>query len=315
METNIPWVNSFTNKNLEFIILVTEQCNFRCTYCYEDFKIGKIAPDVIKGLKNLIAKRMSEIKTLNLSFFGGEPLLNREAIFEISNYAVELFKESEVKYFAGITTNGYSLDNEIFKKLIQSEVRNYQITIDGEKDYHDKLRPTLGGKCTFNKIYSNLIMMGDSSCTFSCTIRFNIADSNFNSVKSFIRNYSIPFKNDDRFTFHFHPIFGMPELKLTKEEQLNELKELAEAQGFKYDVPSEHGLCYAARADSFVIRADGRVQKCTVALESEINNIGNIYSDGTLKIDQAKFKKWILADNKACPVQSLTLDLVLDIEG
>jgi uncharacterized protein len=308
METNIPWIISFNNKHLELILLVTEQCNFRCGYCYEDFKLGKMEPYVIEGVENVIKKRIDGLEVLNLSFFGGEPLLNKNTVLKLSNWTAQFCKTHNVKYLSDITTNGYLLDKKTFEKLIKNDITAFQITLDGEKQAHDKLRPTLNGKSTFKKIYSNLIMMAETNHNFTCKLRFNIADSNFNSIKSFINNHSSHFANDKRFSFHFHPIFGMSELKLTKEEQLKELDELAEIKGFRYDTPSDHSLCYASKANSFVIRADGRIQKCTVSLKNETNNIGKIDKDGNLNIDEDKFKKWVFALDKGCPLRSLSLE-------
>ena len=308
METNLLWINSLTNKQLELILLITEQCNFRCTYCYEDFKLGKMAPYVIEGVKNVIKKRIDGLDILSLSFFGGEPLLNKENVLELSHWAAHFCKEHDVKYLCDITTNGYLLNKMLFEELIQSEVTSYQITLDGEKQTHDEFRHTLKGEPTFDKIYSNITMMANTNHIFNCTIRFNIADSNFNSVKSFINNYSSPFANDKRFSIHFHPIFGNSELKLTNEDRLQELKELAEIKGFKNNIPIENSLCYASKANSFVIRADGRIQKCTVSLESNINNIGKIDKGGNLSIDEEKFKKWIFAYDKGCPSRFLSLE-------
>ena len=304
---NIHWINSFQNKQLNLILLVTEQCNFRCAYCYEDFKIGKMPADIIDGIKNVIIKRINEIEILNISFFGGEPLLNKTDVLELSNWSKQFCKTQKVKYMSNITTNGYLLDEKTFEELIASDITTFQITLDGERQTHNKFRYTVNSKSTFDEIYSNMINMAKTNHKFICTIRFNIADSNHDSIKSFIDNYSSPFANDNRFSFHFHPIFGMPELKLTKEEgQLNELKELAKIKAFRYNTPSDYPLCYASQANNFVIRADGRVQKCTVALENEINNIGKIGKDGNLNINEEKFKKWVFAENKGCPLNSLS---------
>ncbi|MCC7332514.1 MAG: 4Fe-4S cluster-binding domain-containing protein [Flavobacteriales bacterium] len=307
-EQNKSWLMTFGNKSLRLILFITEQCNFRCVYCYEDFKLGKIEDCVVEGIKNLIINRASELSSLHLSFFGGEPLLNKKAVIEISSWAKEFCEDKEITYIGDITTNGYSLDKNIFESLLDSGVTAFQITIDGEKNTHDKLRPTVNGKSTFDKIYSNLLVMANSQKNFWCTFRFNIADSNFESVKSFIIENSIPFTNDDRFTFHFHPIFGMPKLVLTKEEQIIELKTLATSKRLKFDNHDENGMCYAAKANSFVIRANGVVQKCTVALNSDINNIGKINKDGTMDINQRKLKKWIFAEDKMCPIESLKLE-------
>ena len=100
-----PWLASFSNKRLELILLITEQCNFRCVYCYEDFKIGKMEPDIIEGVKNLINKRIEGLNLLQLSFFGGEPLLNKRAIFELSAFAKERCDTNKKNYNGSITTN------------------------------------------------------------------------------------------------------------------------------------------------------------------------------------------------------------------
>jgi len=108
----------------------------------------------------------------------------------------------------------------------------------------------------------------------------------------------------------------MKELKLTKEEQLKELEELAKLAGFMYDDPHAHPLCYAAQADSYVIRAKGKIQKCTVALNNDINTIGTLHKDGTMDLDQTKLKKWLFAEDKACPLQSLAMEkLAVPYEG
>jgi uncharacterized protein len=301
---NTPWFNSFQNKHLDLILFITEQCNFRCAYCYENFKIGKMTVEIIDSIKKVISKRVPGLEMLNVSFFGGEPLLNKSAVLELSSWAVKFCKMNNVNYAGHITTNGYLLDEKTFDDLIQSRVTAFQITLDGEKQTHDKFRPTSNHKPTFDTIYSNISAMAKTKHAFTCTIRFNIADANHESIKSFIANYSLPFANDKRFAFHFHPIFGKPEIKLIKNDQLKELKELANQKAFKYNLPSDYALCYASRANSFSIRADGRVQKCTVALENEKNNIGKIDEAGNLNINEEKFKKWIFADNKGCPLQS-----------
>jgi uncharacterized protein len=52
---------------LDLHILPTEKCNFRCVYCYEDFQIGRMKDHVVNGVKNLIRRRMDELKQLRIS--------------------------------------------------------------------------------------------------------------------------------------------------------------------------------------------------------------------------------------------------------
>jgi uncharacterized protein len=60
---------------LQLIILPTEQCNFRCVYCYELFDYGLIRQEVVEWIKNLLIARKSSLKYLSVSWFGGEPLI------------------------------------------------------------------------------------------------------------------------------------------------------------------------------------------------------------------------------------------------
>ena len=74
-------------------MLPTEQCNFRCTYCYEKF-IGKFfSKENINSIKMLISKRASELKQLRIGWFGGEPLLAKKIVYEISEHAISEAKK------------------------------------------------------------------------------------------------------------------------------------------------------------------------------------------------------------------------------
>ena len=56
-----------------------------------------------------------------------------------------------------MTTNGFFLDKTMFDMLYKLKIYNYQITIDGEKEHHDKYRVTHNGKGTYDVIMSNLL--------------------------------------------------------------------------------------------------------------------------------------------------------------
>lgn len=322
----LDWLHSFTNQSLHLILFMTEQCNFRCIYCYEDFKLGNIQNDVILGVKNLISKRIGGLKHLSISYFGGEPLLNKAGVTDMTQWAQKICSEHGVKYDGNITTNGYSLDEKIFKTLLKGGINSYQVTLDGDKASHDKLRPTLNGKSTFDKIYANLLMMSRSNGQFECLVRLNVSDANFDGVRNFITSYLLKdLKEDRRFKVHFHPIWGRSELTLERNKNLSGLYELLHGGGMDTDMDADladdsqaSGLnnkgrdieyvCYAAKANSFSIRANGVVQKCTVALNDDVNTIGRLHPDGTMTLDEEKLRKWIFASEKGCPLQALALE-------
>ncbi|HEY0232414.1 MAG TPA: radical SAM protein, partial [Dokdonella sp.] len=75
-------------------VLPTEKCNFRCTYCYEDFKIGRMQAPVVRGLKRLISNRAPSLRRLSLSWFGGEPLLAKPVVLEVGTHAYKVARST-----------------------------------------------------------------------------------------------------------------------------------------------------------------------------------------------------------------------------
>lgn len=57
---------------LHLILMPTEACNFRCTYCYESFTRGRMTDETIAGVKALVREKARTIHTLHISWFGGE---------------------------------------------------------------------------------------------------------------------------------------------------------------------------------------------------------------------------------------------------
>ena len=81
-------VFAFNTRRLELILLPTEKCNFRCRYCYEDFKIGKMTSRVVNAVKSLLHNRVSTLDRLDIGWFGGEPLLASEIVRDIQSHAL-----------------------------------------------------------------------------------------------------------------------------------------------------------------------------------------------------------------------------------
>jgi uncharacterized protein len=78
-------------------LFVTQDCNFRCTYCYGDRgKYGSgshMDRETALGAVNWLIDQSGKIKDLNISFLGGEPFLNFLLIKEVVEYAKERGKK------------------------------------------------------------------------------------------------------------------------------------------------------------------------------------------------------------------------------
>lgn len=310
------------NDYFHLVIMPTEACNFRCRYCYEDYYFGKMNNDVITGIQNLIKNRFSTLKQLDISWFGGEPLIAMDIIKKIANFINSLSNtHPSVVVRQHMTTNGYLLDENYFNELIAMGINSFQITLDGNKNIHDKVRLTLGGKGTFEKILSNLHSIQKSQVEAEIILRLHYSNENWKQLIKFIQKIEAVFSIDKRFKLllkAIEPYEGTSPNSITplsmnqKEYIENVLLDSLNNHSFAVNKLTDgSNVCYAARANSIVIRSNGRIAKCTVALYDKQNDIGRLLVDGNLDLDQTKLKPWLIGmdsgkqNDLSCPYNSI----------
>jgi uncharacterized protein len=137
-------------------LAVAQKCNLGCTYCYAregDFGgPAKSMPGEIarQSLDRLFAQAKAGDQ-VNLTFLGGEPLLNRPVIRDATEYAARRGEETNIKVGFSITTNGTLLtedDGQFFER------HGFAVTvsIDGVGATHDRLRSYKSGKASYERI-------------------------------------------------------------------------------------------------------------------------------------------------------------------
>lgn len=313
-----------SDQTLELILMPTEACNFRCTYCYEDFTIGRMSADTITGVKALIARRAPELNSLYLSWFGGEPLVARDIVLDISAYTSTLSQSyPNLTYRAGATTNGYLLNRATVSQLAAVGVLDYQISLDGPRDIHDRSRRQANGRGSYDRIWENLLAIRDSRESVSVTLRVHFDADTVSQMGSLIDDLRCEFLSDARFSVFFKPIerLGGPNDAAIKKMSLVEEQVAIEMLKRKlyYDdlvEPKEEQpyVCYASRPNSLVIRANGSIGKCTVALDDTRNHVGSLRSDGTLEINAKRLTPWLRGlttldpEVLGCPLQRLPVE-------
>lgn len=320
MYSETSLAEALTPKSLELIILPTEKCNFRCTYCYEDFKIGRMTRPVIQAIKNLITNRVPHLDRLSFSWFGGEPLLAKDICLEISEYAANLCRTHDVNLTGGFTTNGYLLNKELVETFAELGQNNYQVSLDGDEEWHNKTRVQPNRKPTFQKIWQNLLEIKESFTGFNIVLRLHVHADNVQSVKRLYDRLKQTFLGDQRYSIYFHRVsnlsdtFEVKEIVLGDKDYLAALKEIVGAETALEDKSEIHlsdYICYAAKPNSLMIRSTGTIGKCTVALDDSRNNIGRILPDGTLEISNPKLRQWMLGyldiekPTLSCPLATL----------
>lgn len=314
------FVKAINPERLELRLFATEKCNFRCTYCYEDFELGRMEPWVRNGIKSLIEKRcQAGLKSLFISWFGGEPLLAMEVIEDIESFRREMLKKYPQMYpeKSGITTNGYLLTPDVLARLVDLNVTSYQISIDGSELQHNKTRLRADGAGTYEKIMENLLAAAKTDLDFHITLRMHLHEDNIEDVMdvlSPIMNEN--FARDRRFVLHpisvgnYGGAYEKNNIKGTSRKTAAEVRNIVldrfnairnEGKAPQITAAPASGtasegldtVCYAAAANSFGIRSDGNLVKCTTALHDDKNKIGRITESGELEIDSALVKLWM----------------------
>ena len=149
---------------LQVTVLTTLQCNFACDYCFQgdhgDYNkfAEKMTLDTAGRVLGWIEQRLDELhpETLLLSFFGGEPLLNLPVMYAMAERASEACKARGVTLAINIITNGLLLTPEVVDRLEPLGLNGIKITLDGDRETHNRMRPLRGRQGTFDRIIENV---------------------------------------------------------------------------------------------------------------------------------------------------------------
>ena len=147
------------------IFVLTEDCNFRCSYCYLPHKssrrmtlgIARAAIDYLLTRRDLFPERH-----VGWDFIGGEPLLEAELIDQIVTYVRLRTYELEHPWFVhsefSISTNGSLYGTPAVQRLITRHPHGLavSITIDGPEHVHDLRRRTADGSGTYQRVVANV---------------------------------------------------------------------------------------------------------------------------------------------------------------
>ena len=151
-------------EQLRVTVLTTLQCNFACDYCFQgdhgDYNknADKMSLADSERLATWIEGRLDELKPkrLTITFFGGEPLLNIPVIYDQAERALAACQKRGVTLALGIITNGLLLTEELVDRLVPYGLGYVKVTLDGDRDTHNRMRPLRGGQGTFDRIVENV---------------------------------------------------------------------------------------------------------------------------------------------------------------
>lgn len=161
LEYNKASINDSDKKSLYFTVQPSGNCQLGCHYCGQAHSKKVASNDTIelitKRIENKIQAQQDTLKQLSITWYGGEPLTGLNELREISSKAIKLANKYKLNYSADMVTNGLVLKQKIFEELVEvHNVRDFQITLDGTAEYHDKRRKLKTGAASFDIIFKNI---------------------------------------------------------------------------------------------------------------------------------------------------------------
>lgn len=281
------------------IINPTINCNLNCWYCYEKHIPSIMSQRTIGKVKKLIEKSCESSKELMISFFGGEPFLCYENVMlPILQYAKKISLKYNVHFVSNCTTNGSLINSKRIKELRSLNFNFAQITLDGNRDSHDKTRCFAGGKGTYDLILKNLKELARNQ--IHVTLRINYTQDNINSIAK------IPADLNDM-TFEEKKYIDVSFHKVWQENECNNDDLIGAINSFKKIgfVASKFLLgpfCYGDLRNSSIINYNGDVYKCTAVNFHDALRDGYLNSNGEIKWENDSLEKRMAAkfSNKPC---------------
>lgn len=304
--------NRFGNHHLGLTIAPTSDCNFRCIYCYEKDSLRKstMTEEVQGALIEYVKRVVPIISSINVSWYGGEPLLALDIIERLTGEIYAICEENKVEYSASIVTNGYLLTPKVAKKLGELHISNIQITLDGLPELHDKRRPLEGGQPTFSKILSNLKESKDHlPCCVS--IRVNVDKQNISQVDAIVKILEENGLSDMALAY-----LGMVE-NSNGTYQDSECFHVQEFSKYDYEFNVRNNMsrvncypqlvrnvCSADSVSGIVIDSDGLIYKCWNDIGIKERAIGNLldnsYRNQKVSMDYLLYDPTQDAECKIC---------------
>ena len=136
---------------MNYILHLTDYCNLNCKYCYENKREKELSIENIKAIIDYEIKQKN--KNSNIVFYGGEPLLKKDIIYQTIDYIKS--KKSKTKFYFGMTTNGTLIDDEFIKYMKDNKFINVAYSFDGIKEVQNLNRIKIDNTGSFDIVEQN----------------------------------------------------------------------------------------------------------------------------------------------------------------
>lgn len=274
--------NKYNSADVSLTILPTRGCNFGCIYCYEQERpMVTMNADTEAAIVQFVQSN-KQMKRLNVTWYGGEPLIYFGSIERLSRAFLAL----GVEYAAKIVTNGYLLTKEKADLFAELAINDVQITFDGPESIHNERRPLLGGQPTYRTIMENLKYLLQVNPSVHVDIRTNIDRRNMEMYAEFYDSFKSEISCD---RVNLYPGFVSDLLSSECVSPEHNISEGGYKAQFALDLFDRYGIeiksflprfrrhsCVGSKYFAFVIGPEGEIYKCWRMVGNPEQTLGNV---------------------------------------
>ena len=297
--------NLITNKYFNLIINPTLNCNCRCWYCIEKHPQSKMSEETISQVKSLVLKILPTVQGIVLSFFGGEPFLEfQDIVSPLMQWANDLCISHNKRLSFVFTSNSLLLNQTILNTLSKYDNISFQITLDGNREKHNKVRKLPNGD-SYLRIINNIKEL--TSLGINVLLRLNITHDNIHSIQEIAEEFvSFSTKAKHHITLTCQQVWQDVSNGKLYTQFFDIYKRFAEIGIYPNDMSLDFvtGSCYADKLNDVLVNYNGDLYKCTALEYNGNDHIGNINTHDTLELLSKNFKEFVKSKTSNTNCQS-----------
>ena len=284
-----------TQKGLSaYTIFTTTDCNARCFYCFEQ-GCDKLtmSRETAEEVAAFIARTRNPDRRLVIHWFGGEPLVNAEAIDIVSRS----LREQGIDFYSTATTNGYLFDEATAERAVRDwRMTRVQITLDGTRERYNRIKAYVAAADDpYERVMGNIGALLAKG--MQVTIRLNLDAANGEDLEALIDELGERFGGAEKIRIYVKALYQLEtspdaakrDAIRARQQQLD--RRAAALLGKKKHGLSralKYGACIADSDSGTIILPDGRLLCCEHLTERPM-------SYGTIWDDESDYDRSVLA--------------------
>ncbi len=287
---------AFESKSQYMMFYPTQDCNLKCWYCYEShIKDTRMNIDIQNRIVKMIEKKIeaNAFDSLRIAFFGGEPLIDFHHItLPLSKRIKKLTLDAKKSFQSFFVTNATLITSDIINSM-KGINPYFQITLDGSREKHDKVRiGKIDNHPTYDIIINSIkkIVSELYSSEYSqpiLTLRINYDNNTLKTISELIDD--LDGINKKGIYIHLERVW---QTKGNVNENQKELLRDAIKQFISAGFYVGHGCfgtkrvsCPAETANYIIVNYDGNLFRCNGRTLTPSTREGYIEPDGTIVWD------------------------------